>query len=201
VRLYDFRRLRLQDRIGVIANGKFPEGWPEKSGMSLVGCCVNAGDENSAAAALVVMKTVGIMDISRYGRWTTIFKRAPVSTGKTAQSSNDRPRWDRAWKFTGLRAGPAGRIEPLDQVLALPKEALNERNWPDLAAALFPCELRYLGWTCRGLILAARRFVTDTVEKVPKCLLAIFSKETKLSYARQLIRRPGRCRSLCELFH
>jgi uncharacterized protein (DUF779 family) len=33
--------------------------------------------------------------------------------------------------------------------------------------------------------------LTDTVEKVPKCLLAISLKETKLSYARQLIRRPG----------
>ena len=31
-----------------------------------------------------------------------------------------------------------------------------------------------------------------TVEKVPKCLLAIFSKETKLSYARQLMWHPGR---------
>jgi hypothetical protein len=36
----------------------------------------------------------------------------------------------------------------------------------------------------------------DTVDKVPKCLLAISSKETKLSYAHQLIRHPGRCRSL-----
>jgi uncharacterized protein YbjT (DUF2867 family) len=35
----------------------------------------------------------------------------------------------------------------------------------------------------------------DSVEKVPKCLLAISSKETKLSYARQLIWHPGRCRS------
>jgi hypothetical protein len=26
--------------------------------------------------------------------------------------------------------------------------------------------------------------MTDAVEKVPKCLLAIFSKETKLNYAR-----------------
>jgi hypothetical protein len=30
----------------------------------------------------------------------------------------------------------------------------------------------------------------DTVEKVPKCLLAISLKETKLSYARQLQRLP-----------
>jgi hypothetical protein len=37
--------------------------------------------------------------------------------------------------------------------------------------------------------------LTDTVEKVPKYLLAISSKETKLSYARQLIWHPGRCRS------
>jgi hypothetical protein len=36
----------------------------------------------------------------------------------------------------------------------------------------------------------------DTVEKVPKCLLAIFSKETKLSHARQSMWHPGRCRSL-----
>jgi hypothetical protein len=42
----------------------------------------------------------------------------------------------------------------------------------------------------------ARLGLTDTVEKVLKCLLAIFSKETKLSYAHQLIRHPGRCRSL-----
>ena len=42
----------------------------------------------------------------------------------------------------------------------------------------------------------ARPVLTDTVEKVPKCLLAIFPKETKPSYAHQLIRHPGRCRSL-----
>ena len=35
--------------------------------------------------------------------------------------------------------------------------------------------------------------MTDAVEKVPKCLPAILSKETKPSYARQLIRHPGRC--------
>ena len=45
------------------------------------------------------------------------------------------------------------------------------------------------------------RVWVDTVEKVPKCLLAISSKETKLSYARQLIWHPGRSRCPCELFH
>jgi hypothetical protein len=38
------------------------------------------------------------------------------------------------------------------------------------------------------------RVLTDTVEKVPKCLLAIFSKETKLNYAPPIIWHPGRCR-------
>src|SRR6202048_3047532 len=42
--------------------------------------------------------------------------------------------------------------------------------------------------------------MTDAVEKVPKCLLAIFSKETKLNYARRLIWHPGRCRSRLWIF-
>jgi hypothetical protein len=55
------------------------------------------------------------------------------------------------------------------------------------------------------LILATRRegacpLWVDSVEKVLKCLLAIFLKETKLGYARQLICHPGRCRSLLRDF-
>src|ERR1700724_518422 len=42
--------------------------------------------------------------------------------------------------------------------------------------------------------------MTDAVEKVPKCLLAIFPKETKLNYARRLIWHPGRCRSRLWVF-
>jgi hypothetical protein len=42
--------------------------------------------------------------------------------------------------------------------------------------------------------------LTDAVEKVPKCLLAFFSKETKLNYSRRLIWHPGRCRSRLWVF-
>jgi hypothetical protein len=35
--------------------------------------------------------------------------------------------------------------------------------------------------SCRAADMIFRRRLTDTVEKVPKCLLVIFSKETKLS--------------------
>ena len=42
--------------------------------------------------------------------------------------------------------------------------------------------------------------MADAVEKVPKCLLAIFSKETKLNYVRRLIWHPGRCRSRLWVF-
>jgi hypothetical protein len=56
--------------------------------------------------------------------------------------------------------------------------------------------VRCLGSTRRRSVGPNPPLVTDTVEKVPKCLLAISLKETKLSYARQLIRHPGRCRSL-----
>jgi hypothetical protein len=56
--------------------------------------------------------------------------------------------------------------------------------------------------TRRPLANAAEGLVrVDVVEKVPKCLLAIFSKETKLNYARRLIWHPGIVEAACECFH
>jgi len=44
---------------------------PEKSGIdsvTCVGCCVNTADEHRAAAALVAMINVRMIDVSRKGR-------------------------------------------------------------------------------------------------------------------------------------